>query len=123
MVLVGRCRTHTVTTTIAKCHKRLLSIVAAYKPRRVEVACRWAPELGRRMQVEERAMNEHPRLQHDWPFVCREHSLLLDDAQCRRYGWVKSVDLHDDCVEVRHLRVDGVEVKLIDSIDFSKQSC
>ena len=68
-------------------------------------------------------MNEHPWLQHDWPFVCRENSLLLDDAQCRRYGRVKSVDLHDDCVEVRHLRVDSVEIKLIDSIDFSKQSC
>lgn len=66
-------------------------------------------------------MNEHTRLQDDWLVVCRKHSFLLDHAEGRRHGWVQSVDLHDDCVEVRHVRVDGLEVELIYSIDLGEE--
>lgn len=103
--------TYAVTWSIPEGHERLHLVPVAQESLRNEVASCGTPEFGRGVHVQVGKIDQHARLESDGLLARGQFDVLVDDTESSMHSRMKAVDLHDDGVKIRHLRVDLVEIR------------
>ena len=73
--------------------------------------------------MEIREVDQHAGLQDNGLLARYKAGFSLNDPEGSGYTWVKMVDLHDDCVEVRLFRGHGCETDFVNGPDLVQEFC
>ena len=71
--------------------------------------------------MEIREVDQHAGLQDNGLLARYKAGFSLNDPEGSGYTWVETVDLHDDCVEVRHLRGHSCETDFVHGLDLVQE--
>lgn len=63
-------------------------------------------------------VKHHARLQDNGFLAGRQLDVSIDDSDSGVDCWIQSVDLHENRVEVRHLRIDICKIGGVNRVDF-----